>query len=69
LYKPFETKVVVLKATIENLAEWALSKGTNYKILVKLNPWILGNKLSVRSPLKILLPKAGFNLKPYGKSN
>jgi hypothetical protein len=65
LYKPFETKVVVPTVAIENLSDWALAKGINYKILVKLNPWILGNKLSVRSPLKILLPKTGFNLKPY----
>jgi membrane-bound lytic murein transglycosylase D len=65
LYKPFETQFVVPTVAIENLSEWALTKGINYKILVKLNPWILGNKLSVRSPLKILLPKKGFNLKPY----
>ena len=65
LYKPFETKVVVPTVAIENLSEWALEKGINYKILVKLNPWILGNKLSLRSPCKILLPMAGFNLKPY----
>lgn len=66
LYKPFETYSVPVKKSITNLAQWALDKGVNYKILIKLNPWILSNKLTVKNQLfYIKLPKENFNLKPY----
>ena len=66
LYEPFKTTSVTVKSSIGNLAEWSLQKGINYKILVKLNPWILGNKLTVKKmPFKIKLPHRSFNLKPY----
>jgi membrane-bound lytic murein transglycosylase D len=66
LYKPFQTKVVTPEQSISNLSEWALSKGINYKILLKLNPWILGNKLSIGTQaFSLLLPADGYNLKPY----
>lgn len=66
LYEPFKTTSVTVKSSIDNLADWSLSKGINYKILIKLNPWILGNKLTVKKvPFKIKLPHSSFNLKPY----
>ncbi len=66
LYKPFRTFSVPIKESISNLAEWAISKGINYKILIKLNPWILSNKLTVKDEaFYIQLPHADFNLKPY----
>jgi membrane-bound lytic murein transglycosylase D len=66
LYEPFHTTSVEVKSSIGNLAEWALSKGINYKILVKLNPWLLSNKLTVkRQVFRLLLPHASMNLKPY----
>lgn len=66
VYKPFRTFSVPIKESISNLAEWAIEKGINYKILIKLNPWILTNKLTVKDQaFYIQLPHADFNLKPY----
>lgn len=66
LYPPLKTKKITVKESITNLAEWSLNKGINYKILTKLNPWILGNKLTVKNnSFVILLPNSDFNLKPY----
>jgi hypothetical protein len=66
LYPPLKTKKLTISASIPNLAEWALNKGINYKILTKLNPWILGNQLTVKDrSFDLLLPDKGFNLKPY----
>jgi membrane-bound lytic murein transglycosylase D len=67
LYKPFKTKTVVVKESIPNLAEWAIEQGFNYKILVKLNPWLLTNKLTIKNnkTYSILLPAEGTKLKPY----
>jgi hypothetical protein len=66
LYEPFKTTAVTVRSSIDNLAEWSQNKGINYKILIKLNPWILGNKLTVKKvPFKIKLPHKTFNLKPY----
>jgi hypothetical protein len=66
LYEPFKTTSVTVRSSINDLAEWSLAKGFNYKILIKLNPWILGNKLTVKKvPLKIKLPHRSYNLKPY----
>lgn len=68
LYKPYETYSIIVRSTINNLAEWAINKGINYKILIKLNPWILSNKLSVKGDFfKVSLPLKKFNLKPYKK--
>ncbi len=66
LYEPLKTTSVEVKSSIGNLAEWALAKGINYKILVKLNPWLLANKLTVKGKgFRLLLPHASTNLKPY----
>jgi hypothetical protein len=67
LYKPFKTKTVVVKESIPNLAEWAIEQGFNYKILIKLNPWLLTNKLTIKNnkTFVILIPAKGTNLKPY----
>lgn len=70
LYKPFQTETVTLLSPVENLAQWSKEKGINYKILVKLNPWILGNKLTKNlDSFKILLPAKNVNLKPYAAYN
>jgi hypothetical protein len=66
LYKPFSSERVSVAIPIENLAQWAKGKGINYKILVKLNPWILTNKLTKNiGALEISLPAKHLNLKPY----
>lgn len=68
MYLPYKTKITSIKYSISNLADWALKMGVNYKILIKLNPWILGNKLTVKNKaFTVLLPKQNFNLKPYEK--
>jgi hypothetical protein len=65
-YKPFSCERVSVSSPIENLAQWAKGKGINYKILVKLNPWILSNKLTKNmGSLEILIPSKNVNLKPY----
>jgi hypothetical protein len=70
LYKPFQTETVTISSPVENLAQWSKEKGINYKILVKLNPWILGNKLTKNlDSFKILLPAKNVNLKPYAAYN
>lgn len=66
LYKPFATKNVTIKRSISNLAKWAKWKGINYKILVKLNPWILTNKLSVKNRFYVIqFPTKHTQLGPY----
>jgi membrane-bound lytic murein transglycosylase D len=66
LYKPFRTKNVITSKSIENLAKWTIERGINYKILIKLNPWILSNKLTVNNDYFVLkLPQKDFKLKPY----
>ena len=66
LYKPFSIERVSVTLPIDNLAQWSKGKGINYKILVKLNPWILSNKLTKNiGVLEILLPAKNVNLKPY----
>lgn len=66
LYEPFKTKRVVVKQSIPNLAKWALEKGINFKILTKLNPWLKGNKLTIKNKTyQLLLPSESENLKPY----
>ncbi len=66
LYAPFKTRFIHVDYSIDNLAVWTKSVGINYKILVKLNPWILSNKLTVKNTsFKLKLPRNDFNLKPY----
>jgi membrane-bound lytic murein transglycosylase D len=46
-YPPFNTKDVTVTATIPNLAEWAISNGTTYKMIRILNPWLRSRSLTV----------------------
>jgi hypothetical protein len=46
-YGPIPTVNITVDTTIVNLSEYAHQLGTNYHILKTLNPWILGNRLSV----------------------
>ena len=45
LYKPDKVKMITVDTAISNLAEWAKSKGTTYKDVKILNPWILKREL------------------------
>lgn len=45
-YKPVPTKKVTVNGGISDLAQWARSQGTTYKMVRLLNPWILGKSFS-----------------------
>ena len=45
LYHPVKYKIVEVDSSISNLVNFALQQGTNYKLLKKLNPWLISNKL------------------------
>lgn len=65
-YEPLKTKTISVTSTIPNVAEWALSKGFNFKIIQKLNPWIRSNRLTIKhDTLQLELPSAQTALKPY----
>lgn len=70
LYNPLKTKTIKVKKAISNLAEWAKSKGINLKIVRKLNPWLISNKLTIRpSDFSIKLPSKNENLKNFNSYN
>ena len=45
-YQPVSTREFIVTAPIHDLSEFAISQGTNYKILRTLNPWIKGRSLT-----------------------
>lgn len=58
LYEPISTKRITVTSTIKNLKIWAKEKGTNYKMVKILNPWILGDNLKVKDETLIIeIPK------------
>lgn len=66
LYKPLETNSIEVEENINDLAHWSKEKGYNYKIIRKLNPWILGNSLSQKDgSLELLLPAKNEKLQKY----
>jgi membrane-bound lytic murein transglycosylase D len=67
LYPVIETKTIVVTDEIRDLALWAKDNGINYKILVKLNPWIITNTLKAKaSGYSILLPTDNSQYSNYG---
>lgn len=58
LYEPFEVRNLEVAESITDLTAWAIENGSNYHQLRTLNPWILGNSLTVKNtPFTIQLPK------------
>ncbi len=59
LYRPIETRSVLVTTPISNLAQWAVEQGTTYKMVKYLNPWIRGKSLPQPPSrgFKVLLPK------------
>ena len=57
-YQPFATKTIRVTASIPDLARFALSNATTYKMLRILNPWIRGRSLIVKGGREydVLLP-------------
>ena len=46
-YQPFNTRDIAVTSSISNLADWAISNGTTYKMLRILNPWLRSRSLTV----------------------
>lgn len=46
-YAPIPTRGVLVTSSITNLADWAISQGTTYKMLRLLNPWLRSRSLTV----------------------
>jgi hypothetical protein len=57
-YKPLKSRMVEVDKTIEDLADWAKSNNTSYKMLKIYNPWLRAHKLTVKGgkKYKVLLP-------------
>jgi hypothetical protein len=65
-YTPIKTKSIKVSKSIENIADWSIKKGANYKIVKKLNPWLLKNSLHIKKHnYQILFPTEDENLRPY----
>ncbi len=58
LYYPVQTREVVVKSTISDLASFAKENNSNYKMLKVLNPWLRSDRLTVMNgkQYKIQLP-------------
>lgn len=62
LYQPIATKVIEVNTSIENLADFALEQGINYKILKIHNPWLRDISLKNNSgkTYQIEIPVEGY---------
>lgn len=58
-YQPLEYKTITVTETIPDLIEFALSHGTNIKMLKYYNPWLRSNTLTISqgNSYQIKLPK------------
>lgn len=61
LYKPYEMDEVFIDSTVLNWADFAITRGINYKILKLYNPWLRDNFLTnkQKKSYTIKLPKPG----------
>ncbi len=46
-YLPYETKTITIDTSIQDIAQWAIENGTNYRTIKLLNPWLTKNKLTI----------------------
>lgn len=62
LYKPIKTKKVELSTSVDNLADWSIEQGINYKILKIHNPWLRDISLKNNSgkTYQIEIPTEGY---------
>ncbi len=51
-YKTVKQKIVTVDTSITNLAEFARSQGSNYKMLKTLNPWLRDKKLTNKDSIQ-----------------
>lgn len=70
LYPEISTKKLIIENSIDDLPKWAIENGVNYKILKKLNPWLIKNTLTVKpsDQIEVYLPNENEQLKPYKRS-
>lgn len=59
VYHPVKTRTETVTESIPNLAQYALDKGTTYRTLKTLNPWLRDRKLTVKKgkTYEIALPE------------
>jgi membrane-bound lytic murein transglycosylase D len=70
LYPPVAVKKMLIDSSINNLANFALAQGINYKILKLLNPWLRSSSLNNRGkkvysvclPAKVITDSSNFFL-------
>jgi hypothetical protein len=64
LYPMLTTKKIIVDTTIQNLAEFSIAQGVNYKILKLFNPWLRTNALNNVSKKKYIIeiPKETMNI-------
>jgi len=64
LYPPIPVNRITVDSSISDLTSFAISKGTSYKVLKMLNPWLLKGSLSnaAKKSYTILLPAKGTEL-------
>jgi membrane-bound lytic murein transglycosylase D len=62
LYPPLPSDIITVDSSISDLAEFALKKEVNYKLLKFFNPWLRQNTLTIKEGKKyfLKLPKPGF---------
>ena len=48
-YRPIRTKSIMVDATVNNLSDFAITHGSNYKMLKLINPWLRAHSLPVKS--------------------
>jgi membrane-bound lytic murein transglycosylase D len=58
-YDPVPFRLITVSSSIANLADFAISNGTTYKMLRVMNPWIKGRSLTVSGgkTYQVKLPK------------
>lgn len=63
LYPPYITRTIDIHGPIEDIADFAIRQGTDYKTVKLLNPWLRDNKLTNRDgkTYTLLLPGEGFD--------
>jgi membrane-bound lytic murein transglycosylase D len=55
LYELYPTHKIEIDSTVNNLADFAIDQGVNYKILKLYNPWLRDTKLDNRARKKYLI--------------
>lgn len=48
LYHPEEVKYIEVTSSIDDLVQWSIDSGINYKLLKRHNPWLRKDKLTVK---------------------